>query len=137
MFKPHVQITVFIRNQHGRFAELCDLLYAKGVDIRAMTVNPDSDFGVVRLVVDRIEEAAKALHEEGLMFMRNEVLVAEVPNKPGMAAGVGHRLAQAGVNIEYTYFSGGEENSMALMVFKVADLDSAMEKLADPSGTYN
>ena len=137
MFKPYVQITVFIRNKPGRFAELCDLLYARGVDIRAMSVNPDADFGVVRLVVDQVEEAAQALHEEGLMFMRNEVLIAEVPNRAGMAAGIGHRLAQAGVNIEYTYFSGGDENTMALLIFKVADLDSAMEKLADPSGTYN
>ena len=65
-----------------------------------MTVNPDADFGVMRLVVDQIEKAAEALHEEGMMFMRNEVLIAEVPNRPGMAAGIGHRLAQEGVNIE-------------------------------------
>ncbi|MBN2494939.1 MAG: amino acid-binding protein [Deltaproteobacteria bacterium] len=137
MFEPRTQITVFLRNKPGRFAELCDILYGSGVDVRAMCVNHDADFGVVRMVVDDPEAATRALSLEHILFITTEVLVAVVPNRSGMAAGLGHKLAQAGINIEYTYFSSCEPNTRSLMVFKVADLARALKALSESSSEYN
>jgi len=67
------------------------------------------------------------------------VLLAAVANRPGMAAGLGHRLAQAGVNIEYTYFTAGEQGHTSSMVFGMAeqDLERAIELLGHPTSGYN
>jgi len=132
MFKRETQICVFLENKPGRFAEVCDLLYANGVNIRAMNVTPSADYGVMRMVVDDSGRAIAALEGERVPFLESDVLAVEVADRPGVAATLGRRLAEAGVNIEYTYFSGAAPGSNALMIFMVSDLDKALENLKEP-----
>jgi hypothetical protein len=129
MFKREIQICIFPKNQPGRFAEVCDLLFAHGVDIRAMNVTPTADFGVIRMVVDDAKKAKTALEREKVPFIENEVLSAEVTNQQGVAATLGRKLAEAGINIEYSYFSSGDPGSSALMIFMVSDLERALRVL--------
>jgi hypothetical protein len=131
MFKHETQICVFLENKPGRFAEVCDLLYANGVNIRAMNVTPSADFGVMRMVVDDAGRAITALEAERLPFLESDVLAVEVADRPGVAATLGRKLADAGVNIEYTYFSGSSPGSRALMIFMVSDLDAALAALEE------
>jgi hypothetical protein len=139
MYARKIQLTLFLDNRPGQFAEVCDLLFSRGVDILAMCATTESEYGVVRLIVDDLPAALVALEENRVRVLQSEVLVAEVANRPGMAAGIGHRLAEAGVNIEYTYFTGGEHGHSATMVFKVAgdDLERSLEKLGHPTAGYN
>lgn len=132
LFKREKQICVFLENKPGRFAEVCDLLYANGINIRAMNVTPSADYGVMRMVVDDSGRAITALEGERVPFLESEVLAVEVADRPGVAAALGRQLADAGVNIEYTYFSGGAPGSKALMIFMVSDLDKAVENLEEP-----
>jgi len=129
MFRRETQICIFPKNQPGRFAEVCDLLFSKGIDIRAMSVTPSADFGVIRMVVDNADKAREALELEKVPFTENQVLAAEVSNQQGVAATLGHKLAAAGINIEYSYFSSGDPGSSALMIFMVSDLDGALRAL--------
>ena len=128
-FKREPQLCVFMENRPGRFAEVCDLLYGQGINIRAMNVTPNLDFGVMRMVVDDADRATVALEAERIPFLETEVLTLEVANRPGVAAALAHQLAGAGINIEYTYFSGGEPGSRALMIFMVSDPERAEESL--------
>lgn len=132
MFKRETQICVFLENKPGRFAEVCDLLYANGINIRAMNVTPSADYGVMRMVVDDSPRAITALEGERVPFLESDVLAVEVADRPGVAAALGRQLADAGVNIEYTYFSGTSPGSKALMIFMVSDLDRALENLEEP-----
>jgi hypothetical protein len=135
MFKRETQICVFLENKPGRFAEVCDLLYANGINIRAMNVTPNADYGVMRMVVDDSGRATRALEGERVSFLESDVLAVEVADRPGVAAALGRQLADAGVNIEYTYFSGSAPGSKALMIFMVSDLDKALQSLEDsPAG---
>lgn len=129
MYKRETQLCVFLENKPGKFAEVCDLISAKGIDIRAMNVSPSADFGVMRMVVDDSEAAVLALESEHVPFLESEVLTAEVPRGSGTAGSLGRTLANAGINIEYTYFSGGDPGSATLMVFMVSDIDQALEVL--------
>ncbi len=133
MFQKDIQLCVFLRNQVGKLAEVCDLLGSRGVNIRALNVSPGPDFGVMRMVVDEAGRAEAALEEQGLPFLEVEVLTAELPNRPGMAARLGKKLSEAGVNIEYTFFSGGAPETNALLVFMVSDIEKALECLKDCS----
>lgn len=133
MFQKDIQLCVFLRNQVGKLAEVCDLLGSRGVNIRALNVSPGPDFGVMRMVVDEVGRAEAALEEQGLPFLEVEVLTAELPNRPGMAARLGKKLSEAGVNIEYTFFSGGAPETTALLVFMVSDIEKALECLGNCS----
>jgi hypothetical protein len=137
MFKRQTQLVVFLENRPGRFSEFCDELYERGVDILAMNLHADSEVGILRMVVDKTGKAVDSLRADEVPFLQTEVLVVEVPNQQGMAAGVGHRLAQADINIEYTYFSSGSRDAPAIMVFKVFNLDQALAALQKSSKDYN
>ena len=43
------QISLFVENKAGRFAEITELLASKGIDIRALSVADTTDYGIVRL----------------------------------------------------------------------------------------
>jgi hypothetical protein len=137
MFKKEIQLSIMLENVPGRLAELCELLYESGVGIQALAATPIGDAGIVRVVVDDSEGATRGLDEQNIPYLQTEVLVALMPNEQGMAAGLGHRFTEAGVNIEYTYFSGGEVGTRALLVFKVNDVDQALDRLESLSGNYN
>ena len=129
MFEKRIQLSILLENKPGRFGEVCEMLYEIGVDIHALSTTPIGESGILRMVVDNPESAVAGLQEAGMPFHKTDVLVAQVPNKAGMAAGLGHRFSQAGINIEYTYFSGGEKGSLSLLVFKVPDVDQALNRL--------
>ena len=137
MFVKAVQFCVWLDNREGAFGEFCELFYEREIDIIAMNLRGDSEIGILRMVVDAPEQARRLLAESGLSFKQTDVLLVEVPNRAGMAAGVGHRLAQAGIDIEYAYFSAGPSDAPARMVFKVSDIDAALTKLRKSSKEYN
>lgn len=137
MFKKQIQLSLLLENKPGRLAEICDILYKRGVDIQALTTTPIGETGILRMVVDDPDSAVAALSQHKFPFFVSEVLVAQVPNQPGMAAGLGHRFHEAGVNIEYTYFSSGEPGRLAFLVFKVDDVEASLELLARLPEAYN
>jgi len=137
MFRKEVQICAFLENRPGRFTEFCDQLYERGVGILAINLHADNEVGILRMVVDDARVAIAAMNEEQIPFLQTEVLVVEVPNMQGIAAGVGHRLKEADINIEYTYFTAGPAGAPTLMVFKVSNLEMALARLQQPSKEYN
>jgi len=137
MFRRAVQLCCFLENRPGRFSEFCESLYEDGLDILAFDLRSDCEVGIVRMVLDNHQRAENLLRQLSVPFFKSEVLLIEVPNQKGMAAGIGHRLAEAGINIEYTYFSSGPNGLPALMVFKVTNIDEAVTKLEHSSKIYN
>ena len=55
------QLSVFVENKPGRLAEITSALGANDVDIRALSISDTRDFGILRLITDRPDEAEKAL----------------------------------------------------------------------------
>lgn len=124
------QISVFLENVPGRLATLCNTLEDAGIDMRAMTTSEASDHAVVRILVDDVDAAEKALREANLPFSTVDVLGIEVSDEPGALGKVAIRLADADINVEYAYATAVSGNSRALCVFKVADPQAAETKLA-------
>ena len=57
------QLSVFVENKQGRLSEITGILQDTGVDIRALSLADTTDFGILRLIVDK-EEAAEAALED-------------------------------------------------------------------------
>ena len=47
------QLSVFIENKPGRMAEVTEVLADAQIDIRAISVADTSDFGILRVIVDK------------------------------------------------------------------------------------
>jgi len=121
-----VQLSVFIANEAGRVSEVTSILGGEDINIRGFSVSDTADYGILRLIVDKPDEAAKALREAGFTVKENDVIVVDLPDHPGGLAGVLKIVSEAGVNIEYVYSLIG-----TYVVLNVMDVDRAVALLKD------
>lgn len=118
------QISVFVENKPGRLSAVTGVLFERGINLRAFTIADAGDFGIIRMVVDKTEEAYKALKDAGFTVAVNEVLAVEVEDRPGELFRISKALGDAGVNIEYVYAFTSEKHR-ALIIFRVNDVERA------------
>ena len=124
------QLSVFLENQPGTLAAMCDQLAKSEINILAMSVGDTADYAVVRLLVDKAEEAIHLLGEAGTLVVENDVLVVDLPNQIGALGELAGKLRDAGINIEYAYGTTGEKQSSAALVMRVRDIEKAMDVLS-------
>ncbi len=125
------QISVFLENKKGRLFEVCKLLGGNDVNIRALTIAETESFGVLRIVVDKTEKAAKLLSDNDFTANVTDVVAVEVDDKPGGLAEVLKVLAEGDVNIEYMYGFVEKFSDRALLVFRFEDVELAGDILAE------
>jgi hypothetical protein len=125
------QISVFMENRPGRLAYLLNVLFDAEVNLQALSVADSADFGIVRLIVPDTDAAMRAIHDAELTAAVTKVLRVEIPDVPGgLVRSVVEPLAQAGVNVEYTYAYSERALEKAVVVLKVDDLETAEQVLA-------
>ncbi len=120
------QLSVFIANEAGRVSEVTGLLGENGINIRGFSVSDTADYGILRLVVDKPDEALDTLKKAGFTVRENPVICIDLPDRPGGLASVLKIVADAGVNIEYVY-----SLVSTFVVINVADVSRALPLLAD------
>ncbi len=124
------QISVFVENKPGKLQLLTDVLANNNINMRALSLAETSEFGIVRIIVDDIENASGVLSEEGFVYTVAKVLGVAIPDEPGGLNRVLHMLSEEKINVEYMYaFLGGKSADHAYMIFRVQDAESAVEAL--------
>jgi hypothetical protein len=123
------QISVFLENKAGRLAEVTKVLGDGGINIRALSLADTTDFGILRLIVDKYEEARQLLKQKGFTVGKTEVVAVEVPDRPGGLGSVLQALAQAGINVEYMYAFVQHSGKNAVIIFRFDNLDDAINLL--------
>jgi len=123
------QISVFLENKKGRLAEVCSLLGENKINIRALTVAESEDFGVLRIVVDKPQEALNILKGNGMVASFSEIVAIEVEDKPGGLAAILKALSRNNINVEYMYGFVEKFSDKALLVFRFEHIDKALEVL--------
>jgi hypothetical protein len=127
------QISVFLENRKGRLYDVCSLLGANNVNIRALTIAETESFGVLRMVVDKCDAAVRLLRDHGFVANFTDVVAVEVPDNPGGLAAVLKIFADKDVNVEYMYGFVEKHSDKALLVFRFEDTDVAQQVLAKHS----
>jgi hypothetical protein len=120
------QLSIFLENKSGRLAEIANILFKAVINIRAATLADTSDFGVVRLIVDDVDRAVAALHEEGITAVKTDVIVVETSDHPGGLAKVLNVISQESLNVEYLYSLGTRVNK-AYIVLRFDEPDNAIK----------
>ncbi|PKL13715.1 MAG: amino acid-binding protein [Spirochaetae bacterium HGW-Spirochaetae-6] len=127
------QISVFLENKKGRLKEITKILSDNGINIRALSIAETKDFGVIRLIVNKAEEAYTALKAMDFVVRKTDVLAVEVSDKPGGLYAVLEFLETSGLNIEYMYAFVEKATDKALLVMRFDDVDKAEVLLRDNS----
>lgn len=123
------QISVFLENKAGRLAYLTKVLGEHGINIRALSIADTTDFGILRLIVDDPQRAHDTLKEAGLSVSVTDVIAVEVPDRPGGLASVLAELDANNINIEYLYAFVEKASEDAIVIFRVEDIDRAVNIL--------
>lgn len=123
------QISVFLENKPGSLLAMTEALAAAGIDMRALSLAETKDFGIARVIVDRLDEASTVLKDAGYVYSLTPVLGAAIPDTPGGLSRVLGILSEAGINIEYMYAFLGRSSGGAYMIFRAGNVEDAAETL--------
>lgn len=129
------QIAVFLENKSGRLAEITRILAENDVNIRALSVADTADFGILRLIVDKVETAKKCLQEGGFTVGKTNVIAVEVPDRTGGLASVLKAANDAQLNVEYMYAFVNKSAEDAVLIFRFDDMDKAIEVMQEQGFT--
>ncbi len=121
------QISVFLENRAGRLAQIARLLGNARINIRALSIADTSDFGILRLIVNDVDKALAALRSNSYTVSLTDVVVIEVPDRPGGLADVLEALQKANVNVEYLYAFVEKTSDKAMVVFRFDDTEAALK----------
>jgi hypothetical protein len=105
------------------------ILGKAGINIRALSLADTTDFGILRLIVNDIDKAAKTLKDQGFTVGETEVLAVEVPDRPGGLGEILKIIQSAGLNVEYMYAFVERSSDNAVIIFRFDNVDEATRVL--------
>lgn len=120
------QISVFLPNKPGILAKFSKALLENNINMKAMTVSETADKGLLRMVVDKTDDAIKLLKKQNYLVVVEDVLAVEIPEKPGGLYDIAEILGEHDINIEYIY-SSTLVKAESLIVLKVDKIEKAIE----------
>lgn len=130
MISIQPQLSIFLDNRPGTMARACQALAKEGINILALSISDTVDHAVVRMVVSDVRKALDVLTKLHVTIHERQVVVMDVPNRPGELARIAEQLAEAGINIEYAYCASSQGQATGTMVLRTNDLEGAIDALS-------
>lgn len=122
------QLSVFIENRRGRLGEVLQVLKDNNVNIVSMSLADTTEYGLLRLIVNKPEEGRDFLLKAGFSSMLTDVLIVKVPHTAGSLQKILSIIAENDIDIEYMYGLSVESTDASIVV-KTNALDLACKVL--------
>jgi hypothetical protein len=97
------QLSIFLENKSGRLTEVTEALASAHINISAFSIADTADYGILRMIVSKPEQAEQLLKAKGLSVHITEVIGLVVPNEPGGLHRALQILSSEGISVEYMY----------------------------------
>ena len=123
------QLSIFVENKQGRLAYITDIISKAGANIRALSIADTTDFGILRLIVDKPDAAAEELKNAGITVSVTNVIAIGIDDVPGAFSTPMKILADADIDVEYMYAFITRKSEKAYVILRVADNDAAAKVL--------
>lgn len=120
------QISVFLENKSGRLAEVTKTLSANKIDIRALYIADTTEYGILRMIVDKPDSALELLKKSGFTVSTTNVIAIAVEDTPGTLDNALEILSANRISVEYLYAFVGRRSSDAIVVIRVEDPETAI-----------
>lgn len=122
------QLSVFIENRRGRLGEVLQVLKDNDVNIVSMSLADTTEYGLLRLIVNKPELGRDILLNAGFSSMLTDVLIVKVPHVSGSLQKILSVIAGNDIDIEYMYGLSVESTDASIVV-KTNALDLACKVL--------
>jgi hypothetical protein len=123
------QISVFLENKPGRLANVALILKENRINVRALTIADTSDFGILRMIVNKPEQANEVLKKAGFTVKLNTVIAVEISDREGIFYDIMSLCDKNDLNIEYTYSFVEQHSNMAILFLRFENGDKAIDVL--------
>lgn len=115
------EVNVFLDNRPGRLRSVAEVLSQHAINVRTMTLQDRTEFGLMKLIVDEPEKAHSALQEKGFACALKEILAIIVDDKPGSFLKLADVFTKHSINILDAYGFVIESSKNAVFCVEVKD----------------
>lgn len=123
------QISVFLENHPGTLREMTELLGKGGIDLMALSVADTQNFGIIRIIVNsaQIDHALTLLKDNGYVAKVNNVVCAEVQDRPLGLCELLDIIEKANLSVEYMYSFLRQSGNNAHMILRLSDKEKGVK----------
>ena len=114
---------------NGSLTEVTEVLAKENINLSALCIAENADFGILRGIVSDPDRAYKALKENHFAVNVTDVVGISCPNVAGALAKVLRYLSDEGVFIEYMYSFAN--NQTANVVIRPNDMENCIRVLTE------
>lgn len=125
------QVSVFVENKSGKLFEILKLLGDNNIDISALSIADTTDYGILRLVLNKPNKAVEILKENNFIVKIHDVIAIRIDNKPGGLVSALDLLRSNNIEISYLYAFVASLGNSASVMLKVDELEKARELFKD------
>ena len=123
------QLSVFVENRTGSLMDVTKALTEAHINIRAVSSSDTPEFAILRLVVDKPEEARDYLLSKNFIVRISEVIGVELQDEKGNLNHMLSILAEGQVSINYIYSFVIRDEKAPVMIFHTDDVAKAVSIL--------
>ncbi len=123
------EIVVKVTNRTGLLFDLSRLISETGVGILAVSGAVCGEDSVIRLVTDDNLRARKTLAAKKYVADEENVILVELPHKPGILKRITEALVREEIDIRLVYATALVEQDKCLMVLHTSNDDHALARL--------
>lgn len=123
------QLSVFAENKPGKLQKITQALAEAGINILAINISSMGDFGVIKFIVNKSDEALQTLKSRGFTASLNEVLGIELEDRPGGLYEVVSVLGKHNVNVENAYIFVADSRQRSFLIVEVDDVQATRKTL--------
>ena len=95
------------------------------VDSYKYVKRDSADVALIRMLVNKTDEAIALLNEKEYIFDTKELIALELENVPGTLSRITRKFGEEGININYVYGSVMDSDGKCLFIFCPEDLQAA------------
>jgi hypothetical protein len=118
------QLSVFVENKPGHLADALGTLGVAGVNLHSFTIADTIDYGILRIIVDKVDVAKESLENAGYAVVEHPVVRTVLPDQPGSLAAVVRLVSESGLDIEYVY--QGNKDTLLVKAEEVERLEELL-----------
>ena len=123
------QLSVFLEDRPGELANFIKLLMDNKIFIRALTVAQTSEYGLLLLLVDKIEKCLTLLEEKSYTHSTTDVIAVKLNDHPKALYEIPKTLGDNNINIAYCYSTLVKEDPMLILRINNDDIEKAIQTL--------
>lgn len=115
------QLSLFIEDKTGGLARVTEILARHGINMLGFCVIDASDYGILRMIVNRPELAFDILRNHNYSVHISDVVCLKLPNVAGALNSALSILSQNNITLNYMYAYSSTEKGIAISVIHSND----------------